>query len=153
MDPKPLQRRRLVCRCLGVASCRIVDAARSQGLTSVDGVGKATRAGTGCTTCHGEIEEILGDLQGVPVDPGLRLENRLICQSETLARVEGCTDSLLRPRLADRGRQLLALEVDGLVVRVRLDPEAGDDDYAYVAAKLRQYVCADFEVERLPAAG
>lgn len=144
-----LERRRLVCRCLGVASFRIVDAARAGGLACVADVTKATRAGSGCGTCHEEIEEILADLRGEPVDPGQRLENRLICESETAARVEGSVDGIVRSRLGERGRSLDGLAVDGLVVRVRLDPGASDADYAEVARMLRKYVCADLEVEKL----
>jgi NifU-like protein len=139
-------RRRLVCRCLGVASPRIFEAVRREGLTSVDEVTKSLRAGAGCTTCHDEIEEILADVQGTPVDPDVRLENRLVCDAETRSRIEGSVDSLLRPRLAERGASIESVEIDGLAVRVRLGGEASEEIERYVVEKLRKYICADLEV-------
>jgi NifU-like protein len=142
-------RGRLVCRCLGVASFRIFGAARRQRLATVAEVTKATRAGGGCTTCHGEIEEILADVRGEAVDPGLRLENRLVCEAETRARIEGTLGSLIAPRLSERGVSVDGLEIDGLVVRIRLGGAADGAVYRFVAEKLRRYVCRDLLVERL----
>jgi NifU-like protein len=139
-------RRRLVCRCLGVASHRILDAIRAGDLRSVAEVTKTARAGGGCGTCHPEIEELLADAHGEPVDPSLRLENRLVAEAEARVRIEGCIDSLLRPRLAKRGVTIESIEIDGLEVRIRLggsaDPEACDE----VASRLRKYVCEDLDV-------
>jgi len=140
-------RRRLVCRCLGVASFRIFDAARARGLASVAEVTKATGAGGGCTTCHEEIEEILADVRGQAVEPGVRLENRLICEAETRARIEGSLESLIAPRLAELGASLDGLEIDGLRVRVRLGGRAREEAFRVVAEQLRRYVCRDLEVE------
>ena len=133
-------RPRVVCRCLGVASPRIFEAARKQGLTSVAAVTKALRAGGGCGLCHPEIEEILADVRGEPFDPGVALENELVCRQETLARIEGALASLVAPRLA-------GVTLDGLRVRVRL---TGSPDAALarlIAETLRKYVCEDLEVE------
>jgi len=133
-------RPRVVCRCLGVASPRIFEAARNQGLESVAAVTKALRAGGGCGLCHPEIEEILADVRGEPFDPGVALENELVCRQETLARIEGALASLVAPRLA-------GVTLDGLRVRVRL---TGSPDAALarlIAETLRKYVCEDLEVE------
>jgi len=133
-------RPRVVCRCLGVASPRIFEAARKQGLESVAAVTKALRAGGGCGLCHPEIEEILADVRGEPFDPGVALENELVCRQETLARIEGALASLVAPRLA-------GVTLDGLRVRVRL---TGSPDAALarlIAETLRKYVCEDLEVE------
>ena len=133
-------RPRVVCRCLGVASPRIFEAARNQGLESVAAVTKALRAGGGCGLCHPEIEEILADVRGEPFDPGVALENELVCRQETLARIEGALASLVAPRLA-------GVTLDGLRVRVQL---TGSPDAALarlIAETLRKYVCEDLEVE------
>lgn len=143
------ERRRLVCRCLGVASPRIYDAVRRFGLESVAEVTKATRAGSGCGTCHSEIEEILADVHGEPIDPGVRLENRMVCQSETRVRIEGSVDSFLRPQLAARDVSIDALEIDGLTVCVRLGGAADAETARFVEEKLHKYICADLEVKVL----
>lgn len=143
----PSDRPRLICRCLGVASPRIVDAAVHQGLRSVAEVTKALKAGGGCGTCHGEIEEILADVAGEPVDPALRLENRLVNESETRNRVESTIDSRIRPALARRGVSLVDFRMDGLTVRVRLEGAADAEALQQIRDDLRRFVCSDFDVE------
>jgi NifU-like protein len=141
------ERPRLVCRCLGVASPRIYAAARAQRLASVPEVTKAVRAGGGCGLCHPEIEEILAELRGEPVDPGVALENQLVCRQETRARVEASLESLIRPRLAALGATIGAVEVEGLRVRVRLGGEADAQAATLLTQQLRRLVCEDLEVE------
>jgi NifU-like protein len=146
------ERARLVCRCMGVASPRIYAAVRAQGLRGVAQVTKAVRAGGGCGMCHPEIEEILAEVHGDPLDPAASLENQLICRQETQARIEGSLESLVRPRLAAIGATLEAVAIDGLRVRVRLGGAADAEVARLVAEKLRKYVCEDLEVEtELPA--
>lgn len=140
-------RPRVICRCLGVASPRIFEAARKQGLESVAAVTKALRAGGGCGLCHPEIEEILADVRGERVDPGIALENQLVCQQETLARIEGALASLVAPRLATLGARITGVTLEGLRVRVHV---AGSADAALaplIAETLRKFVCEDLEVE------
>jgi ferredoxin-nitrate reductase len=50
----------LVCSCNAVSQREIADAVARDGLTSVEAVGRATRAGTGCGTCRGQIAALLG---------------------------------------------------------------------------------------------
>jgi NifU-like protein len=142
-------RPRLICRCLGVASPRVYAAVRQQGLTCVAEITKAVRAGGGCGMCHPELDELLAEVRGEPIDPALALENRLICREETRGRVGGSIESLVRPRLAAAGIELADYEVEGLCVRVRLAGADDDASLARVREKLRQYVCEDLEVERL----
>ncbi|MBO8442076.1 MAG: NAD(P)/FAD-dependent oxidoreductase [Firmicutes bacterium] len=49
----------IICGCNNVSKGEIVKAIREQGLTSVDEVGKITRAGTSCGKCKPLIQEIL----------------------------------------------------------------------------------------------
>jgi NifU-like protein len=143
------ERPRLICRCLGVASPRVYAAVRAQRLDSVAAITKAVRAGGGCGICHPELEEVLAEVRGEPLDPGLALENRVICREETRSRVAGSIESVVRPRLLRSGIDLAQYEIEGLCVRVRL---AGVDDEAALAVvrdQLRRYVCPDLVVERL----
>ena len=140
-------RPRLVCRCLGVASPRILEAARAGELRSVADVTKAVRAGGGCGLCHPEIEEILADARGEPVDPGLSLENQLVCRQETRARIEGTLASLIAPRLAPLGVRIAAVDVEGLRVRVQLAGCASEAGVRLVREALCKYVCGDLAIE------
>jgi NifU-like protein len=141
------ERRRLVCRCMGVASPRIYAAVHREGLASVAEVTKAVRAGGGCGLCHPEIEEILADARGEPIDPALALENQLVCRQETLSRIEGSLESLVRPRLEARGMALGEVSIEGLRVRVQLTGTVDEAGAKLVAETLRAYVCEDLEVE------
>jgi NifU-like protein len=147
MAPTSEDRPRLVCRCLGVSSPRIFAAVRSGGLQNVLQVTKAVKAGGGCGTCHPEIEEILADVAGDVVDPALRLENRLVCESEARNRVEGTIDSRIRPVLERRSVKLEDFTLVGLVVRVKLAGSVEEDVVRLVRDELRRFVCRDFEVE------
>jgi NifU-like protein len=147
----PEDRPRLICRCLGVASPRILDAIRTHGLRSVAEVTKIVKAGGGCGTCHPEIEEILADLTGAPIEPALRLENRLVNESETRGRVEGTLDSRIRPALATRGISLVDFRIEALTVHVILDGTVDEDVRSEIRNDLRRFVCRDFEVETEPA--
>jgi NifU-like protein len=142
----PLVHPRLVCRCRGVASPRIFEAVRTQGLCSVAEVTKAVRAGGGCGTCHPEIEEILADAAGEPVDPALRLENRLLSESETCGRIEATLDSRVRPALAERGVSVASFTIDALTVRVVFEGAADEETLRLVRDELRRFVCNDLEV-------
>lgn len=132
---------------MGVASPALFSAVRTQGLATVAEVTKAARAGGGCGLCHPEIEEVLADARGEPVDPGLSLENQLVCRQETLARIEGSLASLVAPRLAELGARIGEIAVDGLRVRVRLEGARHADAARLVAEGLRRLVCAELEVE------
>jgi len=147
--PTGEDRPRLICRCLGVASPRVYAAVRAQQLDSVAGITKAVRAGGGCTICHPELEEVLAELRGEPVEPWLALENQVICREETRSRVGGAIESVVRPRLAELGIGLDAWEIEGLLVRVRLAGRSDDDALAVVREKLHRHLCPDLEVERL----
>jgi NifU-like protein len=140
-------RRRVICRCLGVASPRIFDAIRSESLTTVAGVTKSVRAGGGCGLCHPEIEEILAEVRGEAIDARLALENQRACQQETLARIEAALTSLVAPRLTAHGARIDDVTVDGLRVMARLSGSVHAEDARAVAQKLRDSVCADLEIE------
>jgi NifU-like protein len=142
----PFARPRLVCRCRGVASPRIFEAVHAQGLCSVAEVTKAVRAGGGCGTCHPEIEEILADAAGEPVDPAIRLENRLLSESETCGRIEATLDSRVRPVLAKRGVSIASFTIDALTVRVVFEGAADVGTLGLVRDELRRFVCKDLEV-------
>ncbi|CAG0989263.1 hypothetical protein MYXO_02303 [Myxococcaceae bacterium] len=140
---------------MGVSSPRIFAAVRAGGLRSVDEVTKAVRAGGGCGTCHPEIDEILADANGAPYPEALRLENRLVNESEVSNRIESSLDSGVRPVLAERGVRLSGFSSSGLVVRVRLQGERAAEAAGFIESELRRLVCRDFsvEIEEAPSPG
>ena len=140
---------RLVCRCLGVASPRLFAAARAEDLRSVADVTKSLRAGAGCTLCHAEIEEILAELRGEPIDASLARENRDVCRQETLARVERA----LLGVVAATDARIAGIVVDGLAVRVELRGNASAALARRIRDALHRGVCPDLEVEVVARVG
>lgn len=78
----------------------------------------------------------------------LRLENRLVNESETHGRVEGTLDSRVRPALSTRDVSLPSFAIEGLTVRVELTGAVDDTTLDLVRSELRRFVCRDFEVVR-----
>lgn len=54
----------IICNCLQVASGDIIHAIKKKGLTLIDEISDETEAGTGCSSCHDDIEDILKEING-----------------------------------------------------------------------------------------
>ena len=54
----------IICHCFEVSREEIENAIRVIGLKSVEEVGEATNAGTGCGGCQEQIQEILDEING-----------------------------------------------------------------------------------------
>ena len=146
----PEDPRRLICRCIGVSSTRILECVREKGLRTVEEVGEAILAGTGCSTCQPEIEELLADLAGTPMDAQERLENRLICKTETLCRIEGSLESTVAPKLEALGISIEQVEANGLDVTLQLSGPVDAESAEMIRRKLHKLVCADLTIKVLP---
>jgi NAD(P)H-nitrite reductase large subunit len=51
-----------VCHCMGVSRGEIIDAIKAGNLKTVEEVGEATSAGTGCGGCQPDIQAILDEI-------------------------------------------------------------------------------------------
>ncbi len=54
----------IICHCFEVSREEIENAIREKGLKTVEEVGEATNAGTGCGGCQEQIQEILDEIDG-----------------------------------------------------------------------------------------
>ena len=54
----------IICHCFEVSIEEIENAIREKGLKTVEEVGEATNAGTGCGGCQEQIQEILDEING-----------------------------------------------------------------------------------------
>lgn len=52
----------IVCNCFQVTKGEIIEAIKEKKLTTVEQVGEATNAGTGCGGCQDTIQEILDEI-------------------------------------------------------------------------------------------
>ncbi|MDQ0649283.1 assimilatory nitrate reductase electron transfer subunit [Microbacterium natoriense] len=64
--PVPLGREATVCMCNAVTAGQIEDAVTEHSCTSVEDVGRCTRAGTGCGGCRARIADMLTALEVAP---------------------------------------------------------------------------------------
>jgi ferredoxin-nitrate reductase len=64
----------IVCSCNSVTRGQLVEAIRNGGLTTLAGLGRTTRAGTGCGSCTADLEAMLAEHRPAgrePVDVGV----------------------------------------------------------------------------------
>ena len=54
----------IICHCFDVTREDIEKAIKEKGLKTVEEVGEATNAGTGCGGCQEQIQEILNEING-----------------------------------------------------------------------------------------
>ena len=54
----------IICHCFEVSREEIENAIREKWLKTVEEVGEATNAGTGCGGCQEQIQEILDEING-----------------------------------------------------------------------------------------
>ena len=54
----------IICHCFEVSREEIENAIREKVLKTVEEVGEATNAGTGCCGCQEQIQEILDEING-----------------------------------------------------------------------------------------
>ncbi len=144
---------RLTCRCLGISSLRIVEAIQSQGLTQIAQLQSALRAGTGCETCHPELEELLADARGEPLPEQVRSQNRALCQRDSERRIEAALELGVVPNLAP-GSTVDLIWLEGLRVELQVTPGADSALRQLITEKLRKSVCPDLEIVfRHPSSG
>jgi bacterioferritin-associated ferredoxin len=136
---------RLICRCIGVSSERVVRAVRADHLTEVAELGVATGAGTGCGTCHPELEEVLRACSGHPVSKRVRHENARVCAQDSFRRVEAAVDLYLTRALPPHA-SLELIAVEGLCIELHLGPGRDADLEETLRRKLQKLVCVDLDV-------
>jgi bacterioferritin-associated ferredoxin len=80
----------IVCICRRVSD-RTIRAAIEAGASTVEEVGQATRAGTGCGACHESINEMLCERTGQPCDrpSGMRCSREVSTVLSPYLRIAG----------------------------------------------------------------
>jgi bacterioferritin-associated ferredoxin len=144
-DPARAGAARLVCRCAGISSTRILAALEAEPLRDVEQVGRATGAGSVCGSCHPEIEELLAERAGRPWPEAEVRANRHACHVAGLIRVEAVVYQAIGPRLP-AGTDLELISLDGLCAELHLRGADTPELRESIAQRLRKLVCADISV-------
>ena len=136
---------RLICRCLGVSSVWIWETIQAQGLTRLAEIQSTLKAGTGCSTCRAEIEELLADARGEPMPKLDRIQNRTRCREETARRIEASLYTGIVAKLPE-GTCVELVSLQGLRVELHVSPVDDPALRELISERLKKLVCADLEI-------
>lgn len=145
----------IVCHCFGVTDKLIEKVVREQGLKTVEEVTHYTKAGGGCGSCHGRIEEIIASVRGPqPAEPApAKAGKKPLTNIERIRRIQEVIDTEVRPLLQADGGDIELVDVIGTHVQVAFRGSCAwcrMRDFTMdgtVGAKLRELVDPNIEVE------
>jgi len=101
----------IVCECFGVTDLEIERAIRENRLTTIEEVTNYTKAGGGCGSCHGYIQEILDRVQSEPeVAP---LPKPRLSNIQKIRMIEETIEREIRPSLKHDGGDIELIDVIG----------------------------------------
>lgn len=139
----------LLCRCHGVSEQAVRDSIALGGATTVEAVGVATKAGTGCGTCQADIRRWIergGQAERAkgPAVGGKPVVGRI----QTLHKIS----ELIHAEFAG----IEPWDIDGKIVRVRLAADLAENDREARAqlkaleARIRETIAPDLGVSAAP---
>lgn len=139
-DPEGLDR--VVCYCFGVTERKIREVVQANNLSTVADVTHYCKAGGGCGGCLGEIEAILGDIEGVrrqkaeaaaktTPEPTLRKMTNI----QKISLVQKTIEDEIRPGLQGDGGDIDLVDIDGNTVIVRLKGSCAGCPSAHITLK------------------
>jgi len=141
----------IVCECFGVTDLEIERAIRENRLTSIEEVTNYTKAGGGCGSCHGYIQEILDRVQSEPeVAP---LPKPRLSNIQKIRMIEETIEREIRPSLKHDGGDIELIDVIGNRVVVAARGACSTCHAAnmtlknFVETKLRELVWPELVVE------
>ncbi len=149
--PLPSAEGQVICECFGVTDVEIERAILENNLATVEDVTNYTKAGGGCESCHGAIQEILArvraDIEAKPV-PRPKLSN-----IQKIRMIEETIEREIRPSLKQDGGDLELIDVIGNRVIVATRGACASCQAAnmtlknFVETKLREFVWPELVVE------
>lgn len=114
------QSEKIVCHCFNVSEETIIKAIRANHLKTVDDVTHFTKAGGGCGRCKGEIQKILDKVNGANKASNAPKPFAQMTLVEKIRKIEQVLESDVRPMLNMDGGSAELVDVNGMVVKVRL---------------------------------
>ncbi len=107
---------KVVCTCFGVTENEIERVIRENDLTTVEQVTNYCKAGGGCGGCHGEIEKIIGKIQGDKAgkvtETAPRWAGRLT-NIQKIKLIQQTINEQIRPALRAHGGNIELIDVEG----------------------------------------
>ena len=150
----------VVCKCFGVTDTEIRRVVKDASLTTVEQVINWCKAGGGCGQCHGEIQNIIDEVQGpsaadkAAAAHAPKIASRMT-NIEKIKRITETLDQHIRPALQADGGDIELIDVDGDRVLVALRGmcakcQASEFTMAQVVqGRLREFVSDTLIVEQV----
>lgn len=143
----------IVCECFGVTDLEIKRAVRENSLNSIEDVTNYVKAGGGCESCHGKIQEIIDEILGLEI-PAKKKVIRLT-NIQKIKLIEETLEREIKPALKKDGGDIDLVDVDGNHVLVKLQGTCAACSASqitlkhYVESKLRELVAPELLVEEV----
>jgi len=146
----------IVCTCFGVTDAEIKKIIRQNDLTSVEEVTNYCKAGGGCGGCHGQIEEIIEEIQGQrakELRSAPKVRRKKLTNIQKIPLIQQTMREQVRPAMRAHGGDIELVDVEGdkVIVAFRgMCSKCQMADYTLkeiVEAKLREFVCDSLFVE------
>jgi NifU-like protein len=116
----------LVCKCFAVDAVMIEDTIRANNLKTVEEVTNYTKAGGGCSSCHEQIEEILGTVMAEAGEtftpaaaPAAAAPAGKLSPFQRMKKIEAILDEI-RPQLQRDQGDVELIDVDGKNVYIKM---------------------------------
>lgn len=147
----------IVCECFGVTDKEIERVIRQNRLKTREEVTNYTKAGGGCESCHGKIEEILNRIlkEGTRPSPAPLATDRPLTNIQKMKLIEETLEREIRPALKADGGDIDLIDIEGNKVLVALRGSCSSCRAAevtlkdYVENKLREFVSSQIVVEEV----
>jgi len=145
---------RLVCTCFGISEGKIRRLAKENNLKFVEDITNYSKAGGGCGTCLGDIEEILEEVWGAEIatQKPVKKAPKKLTNLERIVHIKEILDSEVRPMLQRDGGDLELIDIDGIKVIIRMVGQcsgcrASGFTTGWIEEKLREIVDSEIVVE------
>lgn len=109
----------LVCGCFGITDKAIERAIREKGLTTIEEIGLETQAGTGCESCHEDIQKII-DRVVAELKAKQEMTPKKLTNVQKIKMVEEVLEKEIRPSLRSDGGDIELIDVEGDKILVAL---------------------------------
>jgi NifU-like protein len=143
----------IVCECFGVTDLEIKRAVRENSLNSIEDVTNYVKAGGGCESCHGKIQEIIDEILGLEMPA--RKKVIPLTNIQKIKLIEETLEREIKPALKKDGGNIDLVDVDGNNVLVKLQGTCATCVASqitlkhYVESKLRELVAPELLVEEV----
>lgn len=146
----------VVCTCFGVTETEIDRVIRENDLVTVEQVTNYCKAGGGCGGCHGEIEKIIGRVQGEKVKdhvPPAPRKGKKLTNIQKMQLIQQTINEQVRPALRAHGGNIELIDIEGDKVTVAFRGMCAQCHLAeftmkdVVETKLREFVSEELFVE------